>query len=64
MLARPMRFSAIPLCFAAIDRDAAASVARAAPILADPGALRAIRPDLPVYCIAGSLDPIGQEAQA
>jgi alpha-beta hydrolase superfamily lysophospholipase len=51
-----------PLCFAAIDRDAAASVARAAPILADPGVLRAIRPDLPVYCIAGSLDPIGQNS--
>jgi alpha-beta hydrolase superfamily lysophospholipase len=51
-----------PLCFAVIDSDAASSVARAAAILADPGALRAIRPDLPVYCIAGSLDPVGQDS--
>jgi alpha-beta hydrolase superfamily lysophospholipase len=54
-------FLADPLCFATLDQDAALSVARAAPLLADPGALGAIRPDLPVYCIAGSLDPIGQE---
>lgn len=55
-------FLADPLCFAALDDDANASLARAAPILADPAALRAIRSDLPVYCLAGSLDPIGLQA--
>lgn len=56
-------FLADPLCFAALDDDGAASLARAAPALADPAALCAIRPDLPVYCLAGSLDPIGQQTQ-
>lgn len=55
-------FLADPLCFAALDDDASASLAHAAPMLADPAALRAIRPDLPVYCLAGSLDPIGLQA--
>ncbi len=56
-------FLADPLCFATLDDDATLSLAKAAPILADPAALRGIRPDLPVYCVAGSRDPIGQEAE-
>lgn len=50
-----------PLCFAALDAAAAASFAAAAPKLSDPAALRRIRSDLPVYCLTGSLDPIGEE---
>lgn len=51
-----------PICFAALAPDAALSVAQSAPILADPHRLRLIRSDLPVYFIAGTLDPIGQQA--
>jgi alpha-beta hydrolase superfamily lysophospholipase len=35
----------------------------AAPRLADPKALRRIRPNLPVYLFSGSDDPIGQQLE-
>ena len=52
-----------PLCFAALADEATVSLAGAATILADPAALRGIRPDLPIYCVAGSCDPVGQETK-
>lgn len=56
-------FLADPLCFAALADEATASLAGAAKTLADPTALRGIRPDLPIYCVAGSCDPVGQETR-
>lgn len=53
-------FIADPLCFPALKPAAMTSLLAAAPRLAAPSALAAIRADLPVYLISGSEDPIGE----
>lgn len=50
-----------PLCFAELTPPSAASFLSAAQPLSDPLRLRTIRQDLPVYVLAGSEDPVGQE---
>ena len=50
-----------PLCFAELTPPSAASFLSAGQPLSDPLRLRTIRQDLPVYVIAGSEDPVGQE---
>ena len=50
-----------PLCFDALTPRAEASLLAAAPALSDPIRLRTLRHDLPVYVLAGSEDPVGQE---
>ena len=52
-----------PLCFAALQPGSMESFFAAASQLADPHCLRWIRPDLPVYLISGSEDPIGQQLE-
>jgi alpha-beta hydrolase superfamily lysophospholipase len=52
-----------PLCFAELKPSAFQSFLAAAPRLADPMALRRIRPNLPVYLFSGSDDPIGQQLE-
>jgi alpha-beta hydrolase superfamily lysophospholipase len=53
-------FIADPLCFADLQPGSRASFLEAAPRLADPSALRQIRPGLLVYIVSGSEDPVGQ----
>jgi alpha-beta hydrolase superfamily lysophospholipase len=54
-------YVADPLCGFGLDPAATRSLIAAAPRLADPAALAAIRPDLPVYLVAGSADPLNLE---
>jgi len=51
-------YVADPWCGFGIDRAATKSLVEAAPRLAEPDALAAIRSDLPVYVVAGSADPL------
>lgn len=50
-----------PLCFAALHPESFASFLGAASRLCDPGNLRRIRDDLPIYLFSGSEDPVGQQ---
>lgn len=50
-----------PLCFPELQQKAFASFLAAAPELADPHRLQNMRDDLPVYLIAGSDDPVGEQ---
>jgi alpha-beta hydrolase superfamily lysophospholipase len=52
-----------PLCFAELQPAAFASFLAAAPRLSDPGDLRGIRDDLPIYLFSGSKDPVGQQLE-
>jgi len=54
-------FMADPLCFEDLHPDSLASFLGTAPRLHDPVALRKIRGDLPIYLLAGSEDPVGQQ---
>ncbi|HVN51786.1 MAG TPA: alpha/beta hydrolase [Acidimicrobiales bacterium] len=55
------RYVADPLCGFGLDAASTRSLIAAAPRLADPGALAAIRSDLPVYVVSGSADPLNLE---
>jgi alpha-beta hydrolase superfamily lysophospholipase len=55
------RYIADPLCGFGLDGPATATLIAAAPRTADPAALAQIRPDLPVYLVAGSADPLNLE---
>ena len=55
------RYVADPLCGFGLDPEGTRSLIAAAPRLADPEALAGIRPDLPVYLVAGSADPLNLE---
>jgi len=52
-----------PLCFPALAPKSFASFLAAAPRLADPSNLRAIRDDLPIYLFSGSADPLSQQLE-
>jgi len=52
-----------PLCFPALQPASLASFLGAAPRLADPGRLRGMRNDLPIYLFSGSEDPVGQQLE-
>ena len=52
-----------PLCFAALQPQALASLFAAAHPLSDPMRLRNIRDDLPVYVFSGTEDPVGQQLE-
>jgi alpha-beta hydrolase superfamily lysophospholipase len=52
-----------PLCFGALQPAAYESFLAAAHRLSDPGNLRKIRHDLPIYLFSGSEDPIGQQLE-
>jgi alpha-beta hydrolase superfamily lysophospholipase len=54
-------YVADPLCGFGIDQPATKGLVEAAPRLGDPEALAGIRPDLPVYLVAGSADPLNFE---
>jgi alpha-beta hydrolase superfamily lysophospholipase len=54
-------YVADPMCGFGLDPAATRSLIAAAPRLADPAALQAIRSDLPVYLVAGSADPLNLE---
>lgn len=54
-------FIADPLCFPELTEASARSVMENGETLADPQRLSAIPPDLPIFLISGSLDPIGQQ---
>ena len=56
-------FVSDPLCFAELKPAALQSFLDAAPRLANPMALRKIRPNLPVYLFSGSDDPMGQRLE-
>jgi alpha-beta hydrolase superfamily lysophospholipase len=51
-------YVAEPLCGFGLDTEGTTSMLAAAPRLADPAAIGAIRTDLPIYVIAGSADPV------
>ena len=51
-------YLADPFCGFGIDAAAAASMVGGAPRLAEPDVLAGIRPDLPIYLVAGSADPL------
>ena len=55
------RYVADPLCGFGLDPASTRTLVEAAPRLADPAALAAIRSDLPVYLVAGSADPLNLE---
>ena len=50
-----------PFCFAELAPSSTVSFLSEASVLSDPMRLRTIRHDLPVYVLAGSEDPVGQE---
>ncbi len=52
-----------PLCFPTLQPKSTASFLAASARLADPDALSKIRPDLPMYLLSGSEDPIGQQLE-
>jgi alpha-beta hydrolase superfamily lysophospholipase len=52
-----------PLCFPRLQPASFASFLGAAPRLADPGNLRKIRSDLPIYLFSGSDDSVGQQLE-
>jgi len=54
-------YVADPLCGFGLDAASTRTLVAAAPRLADPDALAAIRSDLPVYLVAGSADPLNLE---
>lgn len=54
-------YLADPWCGFGLDPAATAALVAAAPRLAEPEALAAIRPDLPLYVVAGSADPLNLE---
>ncbi len=54
-------YVADPLCGFGLDPAGTRSLIAGAPRLADPAALAAIRPDLPIYLVAGSADPLNLE---
>jgi alpha-beta hydrolase superfamily lysophospholipase len=56
-------FISDPLCFGSLQPRASASFFAAASVLADPGRLRQIRKDLPIYVFSGSEDPVGQQLE-
>jgi alpha-beta hydrolase superfamily lysophospholipase len=49
-----------PLCFPTLTSASTASFLGASARLADPASLAKIRPDLPIYLLAGSEDPVGE----
>jgi alpha-beta hydrolase superfamily lysophospholipase len=57
----PDAFMADPFCFAALQPASTASFLAASARLADPQALSQIRPNLPLYILSGSDDPVGQQ---
>ena len=56
-------YVADPRCGFGVNARAVQSMAAAAPRLADPAALRRIRPDLPIYIFAGDRDPLNRELE-
>jgi alpha-beta hydrolase superfamily lysophospholipase len=54
-------YVADPLCGFGYDVAAAKAVFAGARAAADPGAVRRIRPDLPIYVVVGDQDPVGDE---
>jgi alpha-beta hydrolase superfamily lysophospholipase len=56
-------FLSDPLCFAQLQPASFASFLAAAPSLSDPGNLRRIRADVPIYLFSGSEDPVGQQLE-
>jgi alpha-beta hydrolase superfamily lysophospholipase len=56
-------FANDPLCFAELQPASLASFLAASKRLSDPLQLEKIREDLPIYLIAGSEDPVGQQLE-
>jgi alpha-beta hydrolase superfamily lysophospholipase len=56
-------FIADPLCFPALKPSSMESFLDAFPRLADPREIRKVRPDLPIYILSGSNDPVGQNLE-
>jgi alpha-beta hydrolase superfamily lysophospholipase len=56
-------FIADPLCFPSLKPSSMESFLDAFPRLADPGEIRKVRTDLPIYIFSGSDDPIGQRLE-
>ena len=52
-----------PICFGALEPASAQSFLAASTRLADPDSLSEIRPDLPIYLLSGSDDPVGQQLE-
>lgn len=52
------KYIADPLCGFSVDQPSLMSVLTAAQVLFEPDALKRIRPDLPIYFIAGDRDPL------
>jgi len=55
------KFMNDPLCFAALNPESIRSFLAASAVVSDPGRLRGIRHDLPIYLVSGSEDPGGQQ---
>ena len=56
-------FIADPLCFPALKPGSMESFLDAFPRLTDPREIRKVRPDLPIYILSGSNDPVGQNLE-
>jgi alpha-beta hydrolase superfamily lysophospholipase len=52
-----------PLCFQSLKPESMQSFVDAFPRLADPGELRKVRDDLPIYIFSGGDDPVGQRLE-
>ena len=52
-----------PRCFPALKPESAKSFFAASAVVGDPRRIRKIRPELPIYLISGTDDPVGQQLE-